>query len=226
MPGYTRRITSQVLSRETVKRLEEGQTDFKNLIASSKEYSGSEKAAINVTTVAEFKDFWQKTNDAKEDFDRSHERGCGLCSKTYQSSAVVVGNFMDDFSPILEIVQNFAAPYGSMALGTISVLFVVGFSILNSRPFSILNLFQVAENKDGLEESLASAISAIQDRLPGLNLYQHIYTENHELDMRLQAQIVSAYQGFIEFCIEASKYYKGGGPRELFLLRATVRNNN
>ena len=45
-------------------------------------------------------------------------------------------------------------------------------------------------------------------------MYQHIYNENHELDMRLQARIVSAYQGFIEFCIGASKYYKGSGPRK------------
>ena len=52
--------------------------------------------------------------------------------------------------------------------------------------------------------------------MPGLNLYQHIYNENHELDMRLQAQTVAAYEGFIKFCIEASKYYKGGGPRKYF----------
>ena len=75
---------------------------------------------------------------------------------------------------------------------------------------------QVAGNKNEMEESLASAIFAIQDRLPGLKLYQHIYNENHELDMELQARIVSAYEGFIEFCIEASKYYKGGGPRKYF----------
>ena len=73
---------------------------------------------------------------------------------------------------------------------------------------------QVASNKDDMEQSLASAIFAIKDRLPGLNLYQHIYNDNHELDMRLQARIVSTYQGFIGFCIEASKYYKRGGPRK------------
>lgn len=65
-----------------------------------------------------------------------------------------------------------------------------------------------------MEESLASAKTAIKDRLPGLNMYQHIYNESHELDMRLQARIVSAYQGFIEFCMEALKYYKGTGPRK------------
>ena len=63
-----------------------------------------------------------------------------------------------------------------------------------------------------MEQSLASAISSIQDRLPGLRLYQHIYNENNELDVALQSRIVSVYQGFMEFCIVATKYYKSGGP--------------
>ena len=67
-----------------------------------------------------------------------------------------------------------------------------------------------------MEECLASAIVAIKDRLPGLKMYHHIYNENHELDKQLQTRIVSAYQGFIEFCIEASKYYKGSGPRKCY----------
>ena len=115
--GYTSRITHQCLSRETVRLLENEQSDFKTLVASSKEYSETEKTAVNVATLAEFNAFWQNTNDAKKDFDQSHERGCGLCSKTYQSSAVLFRKFMNDFSPILDIVQNFASPYGGMAVG-------------------------------------------------------------------------------------------------------------
>ena len=65
-----------------------------------------------------------------------------------------------------------------------------------------------------METSLASTISGIRDRLPGLNLYRHIYNDNHELDMKLQTRIVSAYRSFIEFCIEASKYYKRSGSRK------------
>lgn len=64
-----------------------------------------------------------------------------------------------------------------------------------------------------MEASMASTINAIKDRLPGMKMYQHIYNENDELDTRLQVRIVSAYQGFIDFCIMATKYYKGGGSR-------------
>ncbi|KIW29327.1 hypothetical protein, variant [Cladophialophora immunda] len=64
-----------------------------------------------------------------------------------------------------------------------------------------------------MEMSLASAINEITDRLPGLNLYKHIYNDNHELDTKLQGRIVSAYEIFIEFCIEATQYYKRKGLR-------------
>lgn len=80
-----------------------------------------------------------------------------------------------------------------------------------------------------MEERLASTISAIKDRLPGLKLYQHIYNDDHELDMRLQDRIVSAYQGFIEFCIAATKYYKSGGRRKYhtheLISRQRLRND-
>ena len=129
MPGSTSRLTHRSLSRKTIKSLENEQSKFKKLVATSKDYSEAEKAVINFDTVAQFDAFWQKTNDAKEEFDQSHERGCGLCSKSYQSSAVVIRSFMKDFSPIIDIVKDFAAPYGGMAVGTISVLFAVGLSL-------------------------------------------------------------------------------------------------
>lgn len=65
-----------------------------------------------------------------------------------------------------------------------------------------------------MEKSLASAILSIRDRLPGLKLYQHIYNEESELDQALQNQIVLAYRSFMDFCIMATKYYKGGGRRK------------
>jgi hypothetical protein len=91
----------------------------------SKDFSEDEKTAVQYDTLAEFKDHWAKANEAKSDFDSSHEKGCGLWAKRYQSLATVVQNFMDDFSPLVQIIKDFGAPYGGVALGTISVLFVV-----------------------------------------------------------------------------------------------------
>lgn len=82
----------------------------------------------------------------------------------------------------------------------------------------------MAANKNELERTLASAISAIHDRLPSLKLYQHIYNENHELDIRLQSEIVAAYQHFIDFCIKATRYYTSSGIRKPLLLCHSTRS--
>lgn len=78
--------------------------------------------------MAAFKEYWEETNSAKEHFDRSHEKGCGLWAKRYQSSAAFVQPFLDDFSPIVNIVKDFGAPYGAVAVGTMSLLFAVSFN--------------------------------------------------------------------------------------------------
>ena len=75
-------------------------------------------------------------------------------------------------------------------------------------------MIQIAANKEKTEGLLAGAMNTISDRLPGLKLYSHIYTDNHELDMRLQNRILSTYQNFIGLSIEASKYYKIAAPRK------------
>ena len=83
----------------------------------------------------------------------------------------------------------------------------------------------MARNKNEMEKSLELTISSIRDRLPGLKLFQTIYDdENDELDMALQSLIVSAYQGFMEFCIGATRYYKSGGPRTCLIDTSIMRN--
>jgi hypothetical protein len=94
-------------------------------VTQSNEFSEDEKKAIQYNTLAEFKAYWAKVNEAKSDFDISHEKGRGLWSKRYQSLATIVQSFMDDFSPLVQIIRDFGAPYGGVALGVISVLFVV-----------------------------------------------------------------------------------------------------
>ena len=91
----------------------------------SKEFSDDEKIAVQYNTLAEFKKHWVKATEIKSEFDSSHEKGRGLWSKRYQNLATIVQSFMDDFSPLVEIIKDFGAPYGGVALGTISLLFVV-----------------------------------------------------------------------------------------------------
>lgn len=77
----------------------------------------------------------------------------------------------------------------------------------------LIETAQVAKNRTESENQITATLLDIQNRLPGLKMYQHIQTENTGLDCHLQSKIIDAYQSFIDFCMEASVYYsqKGAG---------------
>lgn len=59
-----------------------------------------------------------------------------------------------------------------------------------------------------MEKQINDALLDIQDRLPGVKMYQHIYDDDDtELGQQLQSKIVDAYDKFILFCIEASEFF-------------------
>lgn len=62
---------------------------------------------------------------AQERFTRSHQKGCGLWSKRYQDTATIVQGVINDFSPLIDLIKTCAAPYGCMAVGTVSLFFQV-----------------------------------------------------------------------------------------------------
>jgi hypothetical protein len=113
------------LQRKSIQASENEQRQFKEFVAGSKAFSPAEKAAIEFNSMAKFNAEWARVNTSKSTFDHNHEKGVGLAARKYQESAGVVIGFMDSFSPILEIVKDFAAPYGGMAIGVISILFTV-----------------------------------------------------------------------------------------------------
>ena len=111
--------------RKEVEISEGKQVGFKDWVVGSKAFTRTEKAALDVDSAAAFKDYWEETNSALGDFDRSHEKGCGLRSKRYQYVAADAQRFVNEFSPIVQIVKDFGAPYGAVAVGTMSLLFAV-----------------------------------------------------------------------------------------------------
>lgn len=69
---------------------------------------------------------------------------------------------------------------------------------------------QIIKNKAKLEASIFDTLIQIKDRTAGLEVYRHIYDDNHKLDQQLQSKIVQAYESFMKFCIAATRYYSSG----------------
>ncbi|KAI0853359.1 hypothetical protein F5Y00DRAFT_257384 [Daldinia vernicosa] len=158
-------------------------------------FSEEEKHALQLDSVDAFSRIWVNTLDAKGDFQVSHEHGVGATAQILQSSADTAVVILQHIEPILQLVKDFGAPYGGMAVGTISFLFTI------------------ARNRAKMESDISDTLSQIHDRVAGLRLYRHIYNDDHELDHQLQSNIVKAYDKFIDFCIVAIKYYSEGSIR-------------
>ncbi|KAF2232960.1 hypothetical protein EV356DRAFT_578033 [Viridothelium virens] len=177
--------------RETVIGVEQRLDQFQKFVLKDKNFSNTEKKAIQIKDIKEFEVLWQDVLEAKETFEESHRKGYKMWSREYQNTANTIHSFIKEFSPILDIIRDFGGPYCGLAIGTVSVLFAV------------------AKNKHNIEEKLASTLLAIESRLPGMKLYRHIYNDKDELDIRLQEKIVQIYQEFMDFLILSVTYYKG-----------------
>ena len=112
--------------REILKNSEDNQKKFRDYVEKSKDFSSIEKRAISIDSQSAFEEYWRNVNNAREDFDLGHEKGCGLFGRRFQGAVTSVEPFFNEFSPLIDAVKNFGAPYGGLAVGTISILFVVG----------------------------------------------------------------------------------------------------
>ncbi|RSL52150.1 hypothetical protein CEP54_011057 [Fusarium duplospermum] len=174
---------------DKLQRSDQRQKHLREDVKLGRKFTKEEQSALEIDSKEAFEAFWQTTLGGKVDFDAAHEHGVGRASKRANSLAASAYTILQDMSPMVEIVKNFGSPYGSMAIGTICFVFAV------------------SKNRVRMEEQINSTFLNIQDRLPGVNMYRHIYNEEHELDQLLQSKIVDAYDGFINFCMAALEFY-------------------
>lgn len=78
-----------------------------------------------MNTVADFDHFWDAAIKAKGDFDAGREHGVGLAMKRVKRNSASAQDILHHIEPVVELVRDFAAPYGNLAIGTMSFLFIV-----------------------------------------------------------------------------------------------------
>ncbi|KAM0258111.1 hypothetical protein ACHAQJ_004016 [Trichoderma viride] len=189
-----------------IRKSDEEQKELHSFVSNRGQFSAEEKHALQIESVSEFEKYWNLTTDSKSKFEASHENGKGLARQKVQDFAVSAYNVLQQIAPIVQLVQNFGAPYGGIAIGTISFLFTI----------KLNHTSKVAKNRARMETSISDTLLQISDRAAGLKVYQHIYNDNDELDQQLQSKIVQAYENFMSFCMEATRYYSKGGMTRWF----------
>ncbi|PLN81836.1 hypothetical protein BDW42DRAFT_185144 [Aspergillus taichungensis] len=171
------------------------QEEFHRVAQTNNNFSKEELSALRIQSANDFEKFFNSTLTAKGKFEESHRNGTGRAGRAIQNAGASAYDILQNMEPIVETVKTFAAPYGGIAIGTISFLVTV------------------ASYRARTEQLIWDTLLQIRDRAVGLKLFRDIYHDDHELDEHLQSKIVQAYNCFISFCIEAGKYYTKRGLR-------------
>ncbi|TLD28975.1 hypothetical protein PspLS_03327 [Pyricularia sp. CBS 133598] len=178
---------------EQIKQCESQQKQLRHFAQNNQRFTDEERSALAIGTFGEFEDYWGRMMDNKITFDRSHERGIGRATKNATDFAAEAYTVVKNFNPLVEMIKDFGAPFGGMALGTLCFVLVV------------------AKNRADTEDQIRSTILDIRDRLPGFQMYQHVHTGDSALEQHLQSKIVASYKSFTEFSMEASRFYSQRG---------------
>lgn len=81
---------------------------------------------MQITSADEFEKTFGSTLVAKDKFEASHRHGTGRVGRAIQNVGASAYDILQNMEPIVETVKTFGAPYGGLAIGTISFLVTVG----------------------------------------------------------------------------------------------------
>ncbi|KAL4742470.1 hypothetical protein BDV11DRAFT_167108 [Aspergillus similis] len=180
------------LNREILKDLDNVQQQFHADIKRSRKYCKGEKDALQFTSID---DAWTFLAIKKGEYDEQRNHGVKRLQKRTVEFAAAFNGILENMRPILEVTSNLASPSGSLAVGTVCFFFTV------------------AKTRVAMETQIWETLLEIRDRLPGLKMYEHIYSGSTDLEQALQSKIVQAYAHFMKFIISAIKFYDGDSMR-------------
>jgi len=116
---------ANVYTRVLVKRSDDEQQALRDLVKKDRSFSEEEKAALNIDSVAAFDIFWNSALQSQNKFEGAHKHGAGLAMRNVQDFGASASDILQHMEPIVQVVKDFGAPSGGMAIGTITFLFTV-----------------------------------------------------------------------------------------------------
>lgn len=88
-------------------------------------FTNEERLTLDITSQEAFETYWTATLNQKAGFDKNHEKGVAGAGKKANNQLASAYQIAQNFSPVMEMVKNFGAPFGGMALGTLCFVLVV-----------------------------------------------------------------------------------------------------
>lgn len=111
--------------RQRVQQCESRQKHLRSLAQNKRRFTDAERNALNIKTQKAFDELWEDALTKKANFDQTHQKGIGRVTRSATNFAASAQSIVRNFNPLVEVVRDFGAPCGSMALGTICFVLVV-----------------------------------------------------------------------------------------------------
>lgn len=133
---------------ELVQKSESHQESLRSVVEKSNRFSREEKAALCLDSVHDFEIFWQSACQARYRFETDRKHGTKRTGKQILDFGATAYEVLHSMSPMLEVIRDLGAPYGSLAIGTISCLFAV--SSRNTRKYVVSSAKDIRLRRIGL----------------------------------------------------------------------------
>lgn len=116
-------IMRERCDREKVEQCEFLQRELR--LNTHKRFTDLEQSALQVDSKEAFDTFWEKAWGDKSAFDKNRSHGWRRPGQKVISAASWASDFIHNLDPLVNIVKDFGAPFGGMAIGTICFLLTV-----------------------------------------------------------------------------------------------------
>ncbi|KAI2642295.1 hypothetical protein GGS21DRAFT_487150 [Xylaria nigripes] len=182
---------SSTIHRGNPSQSEQDQQRLQRKWKRASKFSELEKSAFEVDSKEAFENYWRNAIGAQRGYTVRHDHRKVARNGTYLAKSA--SKLWENAEPFLNILKDAGPPFTGAAFGTIAFVFMV------------------AQNREKMENQIDATIKSINDRLPGLEIYQRIYQNNGETDERLQAKFDEVYSAFMDFCETAVEFYTKNG---------------
>ena len=108
-----------------MQKADQDQEALRRLVRNHDQFSEEEKRALHIESVSAFNASFDAAIDARDEWEASRNHGVGQVIQTTQNVLVSSYVILQHLEPMVELVRHLGAPYGGMAIGTLSFLFVV-----------------------------------------------------------------------------------------------------
>ncbi|KAK3399129.1 hypothetical protein B0T20DRAFT_351096, partial [Sordaria brevicollis] len=159
---------------------------FRGYVLGHPQFSADEQAALKIESVAAFHQAWSDTVKWKIATEERRKHGSRRVGKFAQDFVVAASDIMSYMGPILNLIRDIGAPFGGMAIGTVSFLFTVQKAIVKVRKTGEETLNKnVAVIKELYDAAARDRLSVLR-RLLGLQVYE-AKEKNYELLLEYEA---------------------------------------